>query len=67
MKHLVPILDEGVSLDFGDHVIVVMDGTAMPDVAATPAGLVQAVEQLLGKMLGARDERQQQRTEEEEQ
>ena len=26
MKYLVPILDEGVTIDRGDHVIVVLDG-----------------------------------------
>lgn len=32
MKHLVPILDEGVSLDRGDHVIVVLDAVPVdPD------------------------------------
>lgn len=59
MIHLVPILDEGVTLDRGDHVIVVLDGAAVPDVAATPAGLAQAVGQLIDK-LGAPNPTEQQ-------
>ena len=30
--HLIPILDEGVTLDRGDHVIVVLDGLGPDDV-----------------------------------
>lgn len=32
MKHLVPILDEGVTLDRGDHVIVVLDALGPDDI-----------------------------------
>jgi len=61
--HLVPILDEGVTLDRGDHFIVLLDGAGVPDVAATPAGLAQAVGQLIDK-LGAPKHAGQKRTEE---
>lgn len=56
MSHLVPILDDGVTLDRGDHVIV------LPDAEPWPAALAEAVEQLLDT-LGA--PRRRERTEEE--
>jgi hypothetical protein len=32
MKHYVPILDEGVTIDRGDHIIVVLDALDHDDV-----------------------------------
>ena len=61
MKHLVPILDEGVSLDYGDYVIVVLDAVAVP----TPYALADAVDQLLGKIAAPTWDQRQQQTEEE--
>lgn len=58
MKHLVPILDEGVTLDRGDHVIVVLDGMGDDETKRQ----INAICGLLG--IPARDERQERAEEE---
>lgn len=57
MKHLVPILDEGVTLDFGDHVIVVLDALGPDDVQREIGDIVA--------LLAQSGHAEQQRTEEE--
>lgn len=42
MKRLVPILDEGVTLDFGDHVVVVLDAMG-PDEVQQEIGAIVAL------------------------
>jgi len=43
--HLVPILDEGVTLDRGDHVVVLLDGLGPDDVQQEISSIVALLAQ----------------------
>lgn len=54
MKHLVPILDEGVTIDRGDHVIVVLDALGPDDIQREIADICALLAQ--GQQQRAEDE-----------